>query len=206
MELFFTISGLLIAIYFYTKRLFLDQVTYSANIIDQKTNETGSDKWLLIRTIHVIPVNEILPNNILFRLNLLWAIHKCDEMNMFIRMKRNSMNVLQPAIINGLASVTGASTLNEVSGIKMAHKKVLIAITFERYGDIKSQKIRVMVVSPETLQAINDGSIDIYKLRLESDQHKNRIETLVKMAAIWKKEKISNQEEIKIVVEVEIPC
>lgn len=205
MEYVIPIVGLITALYLFSNRLFLDHITYSGNLIDTIPEDGEEGSMLRIRTIQVLPMEDLLPSNIFFKIQFLWAIYKCNEKDMFVRMSKKSMDILQPAILNGLAAVKGAETLEEIATGHREHLQVLFAITFENYGHIKSQKIRVMVIARKTLEGILTGLIDVTTVRFERDYHRDRIKTLIKMAKLWETEQSQEADEVKIVQQVEVP-
>jgi len=170
--------GFLWAIYHYKIRRFADQITYSANFF--KPDDEGFMK-LRIRTPAILPNDDVLPGNILFRYKLRQAIRACTMKDPFIRMSRNDMDVLQPAIINGISSVFSEGIMAQLFGMPVEVRKLRMAITFEKDGGIKSQKIRVLLVSDEDLGRVSDPEFR-EGVTFERSNHTYRLYTLAEMA------------------------
>lgn len=197
----FTI-GPLVAWFLYRKKRFLDQITYSVNML----RPTGDRYEFLIRTVQVLPKEDLLPTNPMFKWKLFWSIFwGCTVEDMFIRMDKDAMDVIQPAIINGLSAVYGAEHMAQVLGKKVETERVLTAITCEKFGGIKSQKIRVMIVAEGFLRDILDGCLDEGAIDFERAHHRDRLTTLRRMAEEWKKEQLLGKDDVRVVRPVEIP-
>lgn len=177
----------------YLKKRFLDHITYSGNILSP-CNISGN--ILEIRTILTLPVGDILPSNLIFKIKLWWAIQKCTEQSMFIKMNKKAMNVFMPCIINGLSSVFSEGTAMKISGKKEMTEEfnLWLFVTCEQYGRARSQKIRVMVLNEETMKYILSEDFDPVKVEFEEDHHQDRVTTLIRCSKIWRNEtKIGNQ-------------
>lgn len=197
------VIGPLLAWFFYRQKRFLDQVTYSANML----RHVGGDRYeLLIRTIQVLPKEDLLPTNLMFKWKLFWSIFwGCTVDDMFVRMDKDAMDVIQPAIINGLSAVYGGGYIAQMVGKKVETRRLLMAITCEKFGGIKSQKIRIMVVSEGLLQQILDGCLSEITIDLERAHHRDRLKTLRRMAEEWKREKSLSKDALCVVRLVEVP-
>ena len=197
------IVGPLMALFLYRQKRFLDHITYSANML----RPSGDRIELLIRTIQVLPKDDLLPTNPMFKWKLFWAIFwRCTEEDMFIRMDPDAMDVIQPAIINGLSAVYGVDYLAQMAGRKVETKRFFIAITCEKFGGIKSQKIRVIVVSENLLRRIIlGGGLDENLIDFERSHHRDRLTTLHRMALEWKREQALSPDAMRVVRPVEVP-
>lgn len=170
-----SIIGAAVVLWLYATRNFNDQVTYSANLL--VPHENGFQ--LQLRTLEVLPKEDLLPSNLWFRIRLFFAIRKCTVKDPFIRMSHADMDVLQPAIINGLSRLFAEGIVAEMRGEKPTQQLLLMGITYEKYGAAKTRKIRVMVVSEEVLNTVKRENIFFF----ERGHEKDRIKTLQRMAA-----------------------
>lgn len=165
------------AIFLYKKKKFLDHITYNYNRF-VKLGDACSHR-LELRTPQLLPIGDILPNNLMFKLKLHAAIRKCSRTNPLIQMSDKDMDILMPAIINGLSMIFGSGMMTDNPGQEVDY---LLAVTYEKYGSIKSQKIRVLIVTPETLKRIDNAGLAWIKF--EESQHSDRIATLKTIARI----------------------
>lgn len=161
--------------FLYRKKRFLDHITYSLNYFEEGTK---GKKKLILRTLQVLPKEDLLPSNFLFKLKMFKAIRNCSEEDPFIKMDQKAMNILMPAIINGISSLFGADILQNQKG--HPQKQFLLAVTCEKYGDIKSQKIRVMIIDPKELDGMSFKDT-LRDYTFEDPSHKDRIRTLLVM-------------------------
>lgn len=190
--------GFPLAMLLYRKRQFLDHITYSCN-----TLLCEDDTYTLqIRTPEVLPVSDLLPVNTVFSLKLLLAIRRCTSDNPFIIMSDRDMDVLQPCIINGLSRIFAEGIMANAQGRVVEKTIFLIAITFEKYGAIRSRKIRVMIATANQLQQISKQEFR-GAVRFEEEHHSDRMRTLYAMAERYQLERSNNFSGPRIIREVE---
>lgn len=163
-------------LWLYVTRNFNDQVTYSANLL--VPCEGGYQ--LQLRTLEVLPKEDLLPSNLWFRIRLFFAIRKCTVKDPFIKMSHADMDVLQPAIINGLSRLFAEGIVAEMRGEKPTKQELLMGITYEKYGAAKTRKIRVIVASEEVLTTVKRESVFFF----EQTHERDRIRTLQRMATL----------------------
>lgn len=172
--------GLLLAVWHYKIRRFSDQITYSANFFEP---DSQGNMKLRIRTPAILPKEDILPNNLLFRYKLRQAIRRCTVDDPFIRMSAEDMDVFQPSIINGISAVFSEGIMAQLFQMKVQSQRLQIAITFEKDGGLKSQKIRVILIRDEDLRRIQDSKFH-ESVNFERSNHAYRLSTLAKMARL----------------------
>ena len=172
------IFGPPLAVFWYKKRRYLDQITYSINELHPQEDGTT---LLRIRTVEVLPWSDLLPSNWYLNFKILMAIRKCTLDQPFIILSRRDMDVFQPSLISGLSKQFADGILAEIAGLKVEHKDYVVAATFERYGGNATFKLRVMIVCERDLAKFED--LDLAKqVRFETAHHVERLRTLRKMA------------------------
>jgi len=196
--------GIPFAFLLYKKRRFLNHITYSINILEK---DTATNTWTLqLRTVQVLPREDLLPSNPIFVWKFLLAIRRCTTLNPFILMDEQGMNILQPAIINGLSAVIGEGALREAAGMEVIRKeKFLFAVVCEKYGPRRTQKIQVILALPELLSEVfREETITRDSVVVERAHHADRIETLVRMANRRESESALPEDSIKAVRFIEL--
>lgn len=84
------------------------------------------------------------------------------------------MDFVYRAVLNLLSEKFAEAYLAETLGLPVASQEYLFAVTFERYSDIRTLKLRVLLVSEKDLERYfgPDGRVelpnDIYKARLKT--------------------------------------
>jgi hypothetical protein len=91
------------------------------------------------------------------------------------------MDFLYRAVLNVLSEKFAESYLAETLGLPVASKEYIFAISFERYSDIRTLKLRVLLVSEDDLETHfgPEGKVElpnvIYKARLKTMQAMHKL-------------------------------
>ena len=196
------VAGPIYAALLYKGKRFLDHITYSVNMLDTG----GESRQLRIRTPAIVPRNDLLPSNPLFKWKLGRAIYRCTEEDPFIRLDAKAMNVMIPAIVNGLSMQFGDRILQEAVGQEVRREKLWLAVTCEKYGNIKSQKIRVIIASQDVLDeaATFAAGEEQTRVQVEETYHKDRLTTLYSMKREQFRQNGTKVDKPDVVVPVEV--
>lgn len=195
-----TPAGIIYALWHYKIRRFTDQITFSGNYFEK---DGDGNTVLRIRNPLMLPIGDLLPANPLFMLALRRTIRSCTPEDPFMRMSADDMDILQPSLINAYSSL-GADGINaRMAGEAVAKKELLMAVTFEKDGRVRNQKIRVMLIAESELLRVCDAEFAA-SVQFERAHHAYRMYTLRKMAETYEKEKSLSNDEYRIVRPIEL--
>lgn len=108
------------------------------------------------------------------------------------------------AVLNVLSERFAELHLARTLGVTVKSATYVFGLTCEKYGNIRTQKLRVIIARPELLDALfgpsptwatpsPDGSgpthAGLRELRLEHSVHKDRLDTLRVLYRLWKSDK-----------------
>jgi hypothetical protein len=152
------------------RKQFLTQVNFSLNY------PRGSN--LLLRTLLETTVRQVWPNEYGVRM-VLAAAAKTTVENPFIVLKHpKDMDFVNRAVLNVLSERFAGTFLAASLGVPVRTASFCFAITCERYEEIRTLKLRVLIVEEQTLIDMfgpNNGSA---KLQIDNVVHKARLTTL----------------------------
>lgn len=179
----------------YLSRSFNDNITYTGHLLTPMFD----DQYLLgLRTFVTVPKNDVLPTNLVFRFNLALALFLTKKSDPFVRMSRRDMDVLQPAIINGFASLFAEGLAAKQLGLPVHEHTYLIALTYEKHDGAKSRKMRVIVETRDTLAQIPTLDVEA-RLQFERSHQSNRVITLEKMVQHYAREERLDVDLVRVV-------
>lgn len=197
-SLLFPLFGAYLVLHRYLIKRFSDQITYSGN---QLVQEEDGSITLALRNPLMLPKSDILPLNWMFNVRLAIAIWHCSPKDPFIRMSQRDMDVLQPSIINAYSALFADRITSRLFGEGEVEKELLMAVTFEKDGSLRNQKIRVMIISKETLVHFSDPDF-VDTLNYERSHHRYRTHTLRKMYETYEAEKELSNDSVKIIRQI----
>lgn len=184
----------------YLRKSFNDQVIYTGNKLAKK----GEGGYTLeLRTYRMVPVSDLFPTNVAFRINLAWKLFWLSKKDPFIKMSPRDMNVLQPRAINGLSELYPNGLMAWQAGAPTKTSKLLLAVSYEKHRGANSRTIRVIVSAEEELQEVLDPAVR-QRIRFEHVHQRERLDTLVLMANYWKRERGLSPDAFRIVREMTV--
>lgn len=120
----------------------------------------------------------------------------------FLRMAwTQDMSYVKRAVVNVLSERLAPVFVARALGAPVRTGRFVFGITWERYGNIRTQKLRVIIIERETLLTRFDPSHPAYPPAVASAAHRDRIRTLTRLRelATSKKERLR-----RLVGEVEL--
>lgn len=192
--------GAVYAYWKYRTRRFTDQITVSNNYFEE--NDEG-ELILRIRNSQMLPLSDVLPENAHFKLALWRAIRRCTLDDPFIQMSYSDMDILQPSVINAISAISASGIFARSVGRIVPSEYLYLAVTFEKDGQMKNQKIRVMLDSEGELERLSKSNFRA-RVRFERSHHAYRLVTLQKMAHKLEQEKRLSDDDYKIIRRVEV--
>jgi len=192
------IVGYLVSWRNYRRKVFMDRIHFSANIVDR--SEGGP--YLRLRCWKEDNLRDTLDNPVLRRL-VLKAARRCTGDVPFVIIP-NAMDqwVLNTTILNYMSSMTPESNVARLAGRPVQLNRFVFAVTCEPYGSVKIRKLRVMIIREEDLKRFLDPAFRD-SLKYEVDHHRDRTRTLHTMArAMCDPELATLKEQVIGVVEI----
>lgn len=191
------IVGVLV-VYRYLRREFADRVVYGVNHLTETS--------LQLRTVEALPLSEILTENKLFRFRLLRAFSRARPENPFVNMAQRDLDVLKPAVLNGLARTFSTATLADFFGRPTEKHRALLATLYETDPRVQVRMMRVIITTDAQLGQVRKlaAEADIKdRLTLSSEHHWTRFKTLQRIAERRQRE-LAGLEDRRLIDEIEI--
>ncbi len=158
----------------WAKKEFLGRLNISLNMI--------RDGKLMIRTIVEKSLEDVLLNAVAVQ-TVSEAAKKTTEDNPLLPLPNNDAWYILNSVLNEVAEKFSGGELRRDAGLPVTTERYVLCLTRERAGDMKTQKIRAMLVNKTTLLALPDQTP-----QLESPNHATRFRTLQFMATTYKKD------------------
>jgi len=157
------------------RKQFLTQVNFSLNFV--------SDGRMAMRTLMESTTREVWLNDLGVK-KVARAAAKTTRDQPFVGLDDPAdMDFVYRAVLNVLSEKFAEAYLAETLGLPVVAKEYLFAVTFERYSDIRTFKLRVLLVSEADMDAhFGPGG----KVELPSDIYKARLKTMRAMYDLHK--------------------
>jgi hypothetical protein len=167
---------------------FLGQVNFSLNLIGDT---------LAMRTLHEDPTNAIWPNTYGLRL-LNAAAKRTTDTNPFIRLARKEdRDYLHRSVKNALSQLCPEVFVAAALGVPVRRGTFLFAITCERYPEMRTVKLRVLLIEEATLREAFAPGGRAEKVRAGlSVYYRTRLNTLQMMYEMDRKAQAGGEEEL----------
>ena len=166
-----------IALIFYRSKRQYDHITYSVNELETQADGTT---LLAIRTVEMLPKEDILTSNWYFAWKLRFARSRCKSDQPFIIMNKHDMDLYQPSLVSCFSKLFIDGILAELAGLPVKKCNFLLAATHEVYDNGTPYKDHVMVVRECDLDKFADSEF-CKTLRFERSHHVDRVNTLQRM-------------------------
>jgi hypothetical protein len=154
------------------KREFFNRLNVSLNALH--------DGQLLIRTVLEKSCAEIFLNSLAAQ-RLIQAAQKTTPDNPFIPIRNEDRWFYLNAVLNELSERFANGLFRREAGLTVNAQRFLICLTNEADGDVRTRKIRAMVIRKDLLENLPQTP-----LKLEKPGHKVRWKTLQLMQQKWK--------------------
>jgi hypothetical protein len=156
---------------FYDRRFF-DQLNVSMTYFEDNT--------LRIRTLYEKPVSEVFLNKAAVNA-IVAAAQKTTPEDPLLPLKQDDYWTYLNSVLNNVAGHFSVGQMKKEMGLPVQSERYLLCLTREVAGDIRSHKVRVMVVRKSLLENLPEEAP-----HLEVEHHSNRWRTLQLMAKRWK--------------------
>jgi hypothetical protein len=160
------------------RKRFTQQVSFSLTYLE--TDAEGRER-LALRTLLELNAAEVWLNEYGVR-RVEKAAERTTLEDPFLRIEPpEDQELVRHAVLNVLAERYSEAFLARAMGLDVRMQTFLFGVTWERYGDIKTHKLRVMVVRPEELEALFGPQGRAKRLGFASESHRWRLATLEHM-------------------------
>ncbi|MDJ0790011.1 MAG: hypothetical protein QNK05_24710 [Myxococcota bacterium] len=178
------------------QRRFSQQVNFSLNTL---VEENGARR-LLLRTLLEQSATEVWINDYGVG-RVLKAARQTTVAQPFLRIPdARDRDVVMVAVLNVLSERFSDAFVARVLGIPAKTETFLYGLTWERYGEMKTQKLRVMVIKRSDLESMFDDP-DPSEIAVAEASHRPRIDTLRQMYELWTSQ---DPDERSAIAEVEL--
>ena len=167
--------------YDWRQRRFTQQVNFSLNTLVEK----NGSRTLLLRTLLEDSAAQVWINDYGVG-RVLKAARRTTVEDPFLQIAESrDRDLVMIAVLNVLSERFSDAFMAQVLGIPAKTEAFLFGLTWERYGEMKSQKLRVMVIKRSDLQRLFDNRIDSREISVAEASHRPRINTLQRMYDLW---------------------
>ena len=178
-------------------RRFTQQVNFSLSM----PVERDGSRTLLLRTLLEDGAANVWLNDFGVSRVLKAARLTTQEMP-FLRIARlRDRDLVMNAVLNVLSERFSDAFVARAVGIPVKTDVFLFGLTWERYGEMKTQKLRVILIRRKDLQSLFEERSGNREIGVIEDSHRPRIETLRRMHELWTS---SDQEDRDMIREVEL--
>ena len=167
----------------FRRKSFMRQVNFSLNEIQGDT--------LLLRTMLESEALEVWLSPVAVDL-VLDAAQETTVEQPFMRMRNeDDTGFMNRAVLNVLSEKYSAAFIAMAVGVPVKTETFVFGVTCEKYGEIRTQKLRVMLIREELLKTMfapgNEAAADA--LNIQHPAHKARITTLKLMSNLYHSDK-----------------
>lgn len=155
----------------WAKKSFLDRLNFSLNTIH--------DGKLLIRTIAEMNCRDVFLNDVAVE-RVLEAAKQTTADNPILPLDKDERWYLLNAVLNELSERFAMGLMRRDAGLPVTLRNYLICLTHESAGDLRTRKVRAMIVSRATLTAL-PAEPPLF----ERPHHATRFKTLQQLAAAY---------------------
>ena len=162
-------------------RRFTQQVNFSLNTVV----EAEGSRTLLLRTLLEDSAAQVWINDYGVG-RVLKAARRTTVENPFLQIpEARDRDLVMIAVLNVLSERFSDAFVAQVLGMPTTTDTFLFGLTWERYGEMKTQKLRVMVIKRSDLESMFDDRIDSREIHVTEESHRPRINTLRRMYDLW---------------------
>lgn len=158
----------------WASKRFLDRINFSLNTI--------RDGTLQIRTIAEMNCRDVFLNDVAAEA-VQAATARTTEKNALLPFDRDERWFLLNAVLNEVSERFADGLLRRDMGLPTTTRVYLICLTYENSGDLKTRKVRAMVIQRDTLLNLPEEPP-----KLERPHHAVRFRTLQQLAAAYRED------------------
>ncbi|HEV7299913.1 MAG TPA: hypothetical protein VGN72_11160 [Tepidisphaeraceae bacterium] len=155
----------------WSRKRFLDRINFSLNLIHDGT--------LQIRTLAEMNCKQVFLNEVAVE-RILAAAAKTSADDAILPLPSDERWYMLNAVLNEISERYSAGFLKRDMGLPVRTANYLICLTYENAGDLKTRKIRAMIVRKDLLL-----NLPADPPRLERPHHAIRFNTLKQLAASY---------------------
>lgn len=167
--------------YEWGQRRFSQQVNFSLNILSKKD---GASTLLLRTLLEDTAANVWINEYGVSRVLRATRFTSLDDPFLHITQQRDR-DLVMIAVLNVLSERFSDAFVARVLGIPTKSDTFLFGLTWERYGQMKTQKLRVIVIKQADLESMFAGGADGQDIRVVEKSHVPRKRTLCRMYKLW---------------------
>ncbi len=167
--------------YEWQRRRFVEQVSFSLNTLINR----GGSQLLLLRTLLEDSATNVWLNE--FGVSrVVRAARRTTQENPFLHIAdRRDREIVMVAVLNVLSERFSDAFIAQAVNLPIATEVFLYGLTWERYGEMKTQKLRVMIIKRTDLEGMFKDDESSQEISVAEESHRPRIKTLRKMFDIW---------------------
>ncbi len=160
------------------RQRFSEQVNFSLNELERAPD--GSCR-LLLRTLLEDSAGNVWLNEFGVKEVLRAAERTSVERPFLVIEPQADMDLVQHAVLNVLSQRFSGTFLARAVGVPTKSARFLYGLTWERYGEMRTQKLRVMVAREEVLEALFGAEGLVSSVEVAAESHRPRLRTLAAM-------------------------
>lgn len=158
----------------WSSKQFLHRINFSLNQL--------RDGKLLIRTIAEMDCREVFQNDIAVD-RVMAAALKTTEKNPILPLVKDDRWYVLNSVLNELSERFAPGFLKQDMGVPVVSQIYLACLTYESAGDLRTRKVRVMLIRKEALTSLPEEPP-----QFERPHHLTRFKTLHQLAASFAKD------------------
>ena len=155
------------------RKQFFGRVNISLNVLQ--------DGWLRIRTIIEKSGSEVFLNAVAAD-TVAKAARKTTEQNPILPLPKDDYWYYLNAVLNEVAEKFAFGEMKQDLGLPATKDRYLICLTSETAGEVRTRKVRAMLIKKETLEKLPEE-----EPKFEAPNHRTRWKTLQFMATEYRK-------------------
>lgn len=155
----------------WANKRFLDRLNFSLNTIGGGT--------LQIRTLAEMNARDVFLNDVAVE-RVIDATRRTTATNPLLPLARDDRWYYLNAVLNEVSERFAVGFIKRDMGVPVETRSYLICLTYEIAGDLKTRKVRAMVIQKSTLT-----NLPVEPPRFERPHHATRFETLRHLAAAY---------------------
>jgi len=176
---------------------FAQQVNFSLNMLVDE----GGERTLLLRTLLEESAQQVWINDYGVS-RVLKAARRTSVDRPFLQIAdARDRDMVMIAVLNVLSERFSDAFVARALGIPARTDTFLFGLTWERYGEMKNQKLRVMVIKRSDLQGMFHNQTDAQEIDVAEESHRPRLRTLRQMFELWTS---SHADDRSVIGEIEL--
>jgi len=164
------------------RKRFTQQVNFSLNYLE---SDADGRPRLALRTLLELPAAGVWLNEYGVR-RVQKAAERTTLEQPFLRIEpMEDRGLVKQAMLNVLSERYSDAFVARAVGLEVRTRSFLYGLTWERYGEIKTHKLRVIVVQPSDLEALFGPLQRAGQVTFADESHRGRLATLEQMYRLY---------------------